>query len=186
VFVTESRTRPRILRAAGAAIAVLAILWLVALGFSLTGLGPLSKIDLPGVPGPKQSGKPDASPDVDRSSPAAGLGAGPVVPDGSEATALETLTRPAQRGARAPGSSVVQSPAGPQATTPSAAGGTSTGSATQPTKVSPASRKPATSPVRAHGTAKVTPGDAHSQPAPGSQTAPGQERKALRDSLTSP
>src|SRR4051794_29613188 len=50
VFVTESRTRARLLRLAGVVVATLALIWLAALVISVTGLGRLPGLDLPGIP----------------------------------------------------------------------------------------------------------------------------------------
>jgi hypothetical protein len=183
VFVTESRTRVRLLRAAGAVLALLAILWLVALGFSLTGVGPLGKIDLPGVPGSTERNGARADHEPSPSGPA---GLPFEAPAGVAAADGAVAPRPSPGSAREPSSRAPRSPSRPDRSTTPLPG---TGSLTSPSAPSttPSAAPPAagTTP-RGQGTAKETPGDVHSGAAPAGQTAPGQERKVLLETVTSP
>jgi hypothetical protein len=180
VFVTESQLRRRALRVAGIVLAVLAALWVVAVVFSVTGLGRLPGLQLPGVP----SDTP--KPAVSGSSPApAAITSSP--PPGTQ-PAPDRASRPVPGSNTSGPHSTRPATGGPPPTTPFDGSPLPASPALTPgPPATPASRRPTTpaagtAPSHAQGTSKVTPGDTHSALRTGDRRsaasdAPGQAKQ---------
>jgi hypothetical protein len=185
VFAAATPARPRALRLAGRATAVLVGLWLVALVLGTFGFGPVAGIGLPRIGGGSESGHRDAASKhpAGQSAERATRGAVTLTTRYSGNLATPASLRSGQAGARHRSTARrAPSTGGNHGSQPGGTNGGTTGSATHTPVPSPAQSGTAT-PTSANPAPAPTTSNSHStnsQAAPpgSSSTAPGSRSNA--------